>query len=50
MMRADGGRAEAAEAHGKSVMDPKMTGGGHSGMGRLQKEHMKQPDEEAAGD
>ena len=49
-VRADGGRAEADEAHGKTTGMPHMTGGGHSGIGRLQKAKMKVSSAAAAGD
>ena len=48
--RADGGRMEAAEAHGKEVMDRNMTAGAGGGLGRLQKAKMKPPKAVAAGD
>jgi hypothetical protein len=46
-MRADGGRAEAAEPHGKDVA-VKMTAGAETGSGRLQKTRLKIEDANAA--
>lgn len=48
--RAEGGRMEAAEAHGREVMDRNMTAGSNSGVGRLQKAKMKPMKAVAAGD
>lgn len=48
-IRADGGRADAAQAHGKDVAF-KMDAGAGSAMGRLEKMKMKIPDAAAAGD